>query len=458
MPSDFRQSRNQMRKHENYRFEEFKRFSESKSKPFKGFQPKERLLSSTESQEIIIPILNLTRANSWFFLLTLNLLINVLQASQTSKETTDSENLISADISFPSSTDHVTYSVKKPSHVKKKVCNSTLDLGKPVKLLCSDDAKKIYKKDKSLWTKNRKFLKDHLENLKDEPLNQCKMLSLAGQLNAIRFFTPSEWSYSIGSEEMLTLGQYDYVNNELKLSTNLISSPDFFNTKTRHELHHGHIAAQHQKAKRADGKAFPFSNKMQLNEIKKAFSNGENRVNKLLLLLDNSNFNHPDVIRLNKFSINYKPSIIDFCFKLNYVELLINKGYIDKQLNILRPVTLDPSNSNNPYGLKLFLKKITKLTDSGQLYLFVCNSVENPQEKMRAVLYDSLYFLRKTEHLYGHAHEYIQVMEKDAHINEQLSHYPQLFQLLYHELYQYHLQFGDQAYRDCVTSSLSARP
>src|ERR1700749_1881439 len=37
MPSDFKQSRNQMRKHENYRFKEFKRFSESKSKPFKAF-------------------------------------------------------------------------------------------------------------------------------------------------------------------------------------------------------------------------------------------------------------------------------------------------------------------------------------------------------------------------------------------------------------------------------------
>ncbi len=457
MPSDFRQSRNQMRKHENYRFKEFKRFSESKSNPLKGFQPKECLLSSTESQEIISPILNLTRANSWVFLLTLNFLINVLQASQTSKETTDSENLISADISFPSSTDHFTYSVKKPSHVKKKVCDSTLDLMKPVKLLCSDGAKKIYKNDKSLWTENRKFLKDHLENLKDEPLNHCKMLSLAGQLNAIRFFSPSEMSYAIGSQEMLTSGQYDSASNELRFSTNLISSPDFFNTNIRHELHHGHIASQNQKAKRAEGTAFPFSHQGQLNEIKNAFSNGDNRIKKLLSLLDNSNFNHPDVIKLNQFSINYKPSIIEFCHELDTVEWLIKKGSIDKQLNILHPFALDPSNPKNPYGLKLFIKKITKLTGSGQRYLFVFNSVENPQGKMRAVLYDSLYFLRKAENIYGHEPEHIQVMEKDAYINEHLSPYPQLFQLLYPEFYQYHLQFGDQAYRDCVTSSLSAR-
>ncbi len=452
MPNDLKNSRQQMAKHENYHYKKFKSFSESKTKPLNRVQPEKFLIISTESQEIIIsPTIDLTRANPLVFLLTLCFLINVSQAARASRKTANSEDLVSAEIlSFPASTNHFTYT--------GKVCNSTLDFaGKPIKLLCSKKAKKIYKKDKSLWTQNRKFLEDNLEALKNEPLNKCKMLSLLERPNSIRFFSPTEMSYFSGSQRKLTIGQYDAVSSEFKFLTNLKSLSALFRTNKKHELHHGFIAGENKEAKRANGTPYPFLHQRQLNEIKKAFSYGKIRVDNLLVLLDNSNTNHPDIIKLKKFSINYEPAPIEYFHDLDAVELLIKKGYLNKQLNILNKFTIESNNSENPYGLNLFIKKIIKLSDLDQQYLFIYNSVKDPQEKMRAVLYDSLIFSKKAESVYGQESEHKQVMEKDAYINEHLSSYPQLFQLLYPELYQYHLQFSNQVYRDCVTSSLSLK-
>lgn len=235
----------------------------------------------------------------------------------------------------------------------------------------------------------------------------------------------------------------------------------------QHEIHHGFISNQNRLFKRnhydpvKDIAALdPFDTQQELQKWAESLAEGCKNINSLVWLLNQSpsKLNSKQHALLEKFKMaaaNYVPYIHSDLFRSKIIlDKWAHEGYLDKNYQVKNSgffafveyaLTSSADSAVPPAVARKFMISSKKM-ELG--YTLQSRSVADESDTARAALLDGVIKIKEalSGQLTGGGNMYA---EADAYIHELYEPYPDLFNLLFGKLQQYHLDHSSDEYKAC---------
>lgn len=320
----------------------------------------------------------------------------------------------------------------------------------------SSKAKNWYRENLSQKIeKNLKSLKKAIKRLANDDEIYCKLKSI---------FENPTFKFVICAEDELgrtTPAIYNPPSNTIRLKITALKSSALLSV-LRHEIHHAFVRFQNIKMNRlfymADTEKWQYSSlpcepsgKTVDCQILDFINPGFKRIEGLLKILDEGPSNAAEKELLNRYlnaSKNYKSVALEATLSESKIKALQAKGLIDESLEIIDPMGELFEAGQETNGIKRYIISIERR--NGQYIAKSLTTSEKSWPHKQTVLKAPLLDVACYCSAYKDENPADKIKEHDAVIHQYLEPYPELYDLLFPGLREFHQQRSDESYQQCI--------